>query len=71
MVEAVMRHSLPDRLLQVLPPDAMLPAAHPASGKTQQFGRATAYLCRNRSCGLPITEAKALDAALSARLAAA
>jgi uncharacterized protein YyaL (SSP411 family) len=71
MVEAVMRHSLPDRLLQVVPPEAALPEAHPASGKIQQNGKATAYLCRNRSCGLPITEAKALDAALSTRLAAA
>ena len=44
---------------------------HPAFGKTQQNGKATAYLCRNRSCGLPITEPRALDAALSTRLAAA
>jgi uncharacterized protein YyaL (SSP411 family) len=66
MVAAVMRHSLPDRLLQVVPPDAALPRTHPAFGKTQQNGKATAYLCHNRSCGLPITEAKALDAALAA-----
>jgi len=71
MVEAVMRHSLPDRLLQVVPPDAALPETHPAFGKTQQNGKATAYLCRNRSCGLPISEATALDAALSTRRAAA
>jgi uncharacterized protein YyaL (SSP411 family) len=71
MVTAVMRHSLPDRLLQVVPPDAALPETHPAFGKTQQNGKATAYLCRNRSCGLPITEPRALDAALSTRLAAA
>jgi uncharacterized protein YyaL (SSP411 family) len=71
LVEVVMRHSLPDRLLQVVPPDATLPETHPAFGKTQQQGRATAYLCRDRSCGLPITEAGALDAALSTRLAAA
>jgi uncharacterized protein YyaL (SSP411 family) len=71
MVEAVMRHSLPDRLLQVVPPDAALPEAHPAFGKTQQNGKATAYLCKNRRCGLPITEPRMLHAALSARLAAA
>jgi uncharacterized protein YyaL (SSP411 family) len=71
LVEAVLRHSLPDRLLQVVPPDAALPQAHPAFGKTRQNGKATAYLCRNRSCGLPITEPTALDAALSLRLAAA
>jgi uncharacterized protein YyaL (SSP411 family) len=66
LVEAVMRHSLPDRLLQVVPPEAALPATHPAFGKTRQNGKATAYLCRNRSCGLPITEPTALDAALAA-----
>jgi uncharacterized protein YyaL (SSP411 family) len=71
LVEAVLRHSLPDRLLQVVPPDAALPQTHPAFGKTRQNGRATAYLCRHRSCGLPITEPTALDAALSLRLAAA
>jgi uncharacterized protein YyaL (SSP411 family) len=71
MVEAVMRHSLPDRLLQVVPPDAALPESHPAFGKTQLNGKATAYLCKNRSCSLPITEVKGLDAALSTRLAAA
>jgi uncharacterized protein YyaL (SSP411 family) len=71
LVEAVMRHSLPDRLLQVVPPDAALPEAHPAFGKSQQNGKATAYLCKNRSCGLPIIEPRALDAALSTRLAAA
>ncbi|GAB2177724.1 thioredoxin domain-containing protein [Dongia sp. agr-C8] len=71
LIKTAMRHSLPDRLLQVVPPDTTLPAAHPASGKTQQNGKATAYLCRNRSCGLPITDPKALDAALSTQLAAA
>ena len=70
LVAAVMRHSLPDRLLQVVPPEAALPEAHPAFGKTRQDGQATAYLCRNRSCGLPITEPRALDAALSTRFAA-
>jgi uncharacterized protein YyaL (SSP411 family) len=54
-----------------VPPEAKLPEAHPAFGKTQTNGKATAYLCRNRSCSLPISEAKALDAALSTRLAAA
>jgi hypothetical protein len=71
MIGAVMRHSLPDRLLQVVPPGAGLPETHPAFGKAQQNGKATAYLCRNRSCGLPITEPQTLDAALSTRPAAA
>jgi len=70
MVAAVLGHSLPDRLLQVLAPDAPLPEMHPASGKTQQNGKATAYICRHNTCGLPITDPKALSAALSTRLSA-
>ena len=66
-----MAHSLPDRLLQVVAPGASLPDSHPAFGKTQKDGKATVYLCRHRSCGLPITDPSALDAALSTRLAAA
>jgi len=71
MVQAVARHSLPDRLLQVVAPDASLPVSHPAFGKTQQNGKATAYLCRDRSCGLPITTVAELDATLSGGLASA
>jgi hypothetical protein len=75
LVEAVMRPSLPDRLLQIVPPETSLPDSHPAFGKTQQNGpdgapRATAYLCRNGTCGLPITDPKALATALANRLAA-
>jgi uncharacterized protein len=51
-------------VLQVVAPGAALPPLHPARGKTQQEGRATAYLCRDRSCSLPITEPQALAAAL-------
>jgi uncharacterized protein YyaL (SSP411 family) len=75
LIEAVLGPSLPDRLLQIVPPDTHLPETHPAFGKTRQNGpdgrpRATAYLCRNGTCGLPIVEPKALAAALSTRLAA-
>jgi uncharacterized protein YyaL (SSP411 family) len=52
-------------VLQVVAPGAALPPLHPAHGKTQQDGRATAYLCRDRSCSLPITEPQALAAALA------
>jgi hypothetical protein len=51
-------------------PDAPLPQTHPAFGKTQQDGKATAYVCRHNACGLPITDPKALSAALSTRLSA-
>ena len=70
MIAAALGPSLPDRLLQVVAPDAALPELHPAFGKTQQDGKATAYICRHNTCGLPITDPKALGAALSTRLAA-
>jgi uncharacterized protein YyaL (SSP411 family) len=70
LVETVMGHSLPDRLLQIVPPETSLPDSHPAFGKTRQDGKATAYLCRNGACGLPITDPKALAGALSTHHAA-
>ena len=45
-------------------PDTDLPAGHPAAGKGQSKGRATAYVCRGPVCSLPITEPTALSAAL-------
>jgi uncharacterized protein YyaL (SSP411 family) len=70
MIAAALGVSLPDRLLQVVAPDQALPETHPAFGKTQQQGRATAFLCRHNTCGLPITEPGALAAALATRLGA-
>jgi len=48
-----------------LAPDAALPAGHPAQGKNQVDGTATAYVCRGPVCGLPITDAEALRTALA------
>jgi hypothetical protein len=56
--------SLPGRSLLVVAPGAALPAAHPAFGKTQIDGKATAYVCRGVTCSLPIVELEALAAAL-------
>ncbi len=67
LVAAVLGRSLPDRLLQVIAPDVALPQTHPAFGKAQQGGKATAYICRHNTCGLPITDPGALGAALSTR----
>ena len=41
-----------------------LPEGHPAQGKGQIDGAATAYVCRNMACGLPLTDAAGLRAAL-------
>ena len=56
---------LPDRVLQVMEPDGpALPAGHPAAGKGQSDGQATAYVCRGTTCSLPITSGDELRRAL-------
>jgi uncharacterized protein YyaL (SSP411 family) len=65
LIATALGRSLPDRLLQIVAPDATLPEAHPAFGKTQQGGKATAYVCRHNTCGLPITDPAALSAAIA------
>ncbi|HEX4113560.1 MAG TPA: thioredoxin domain-containing protein [Stellaceae bacterium] len=64
LLQAVDGASLPNRVLNVVAPDLDLPADHPASGKGQIGGQATAYLCEGPVCSLPITAAAALTAAL-------
>ena len=64
MIRAVYSLSLPNRVLSVIGPDDSMPQGHPAAGKTQQGGKATAYLCVGPTCSLPVTEAGALRALL-------
>ena len=50
--------SLPNLVLQIVTPGyAELPAGHPARGKGQVGGKATAYLCEGPVCSLPLTDA--------------
>lgn len=65
MLDTVFSVSLPNRVLQVVPDGAALPAGHPASDKTRVGGHATAYICHGRTCSLPITDASALRDALN------
>jgi len=61
--------SAPDPAVVVLragDPNA-LPAAHPAFGKGPVAGSPAAYVCRRNVCGLPVTDAGALQALLAAR----
>ena len=52
-------------MLTQLGPKEALPLGHPAFGKGQQEGKATAYVCVGPVCSLPVTDAQALKAALS------
>ena len=45
--------------------DLGLPADHPASGKTAQDGKPTAYVCVGQTCSLPITDAGELTRRLA------
>ena len=60
LLAAVSALSLPTRVLAVVAPGTALPANHPAAGKDQVDGRATAYVCRGPVCSLPILDADAL-----------
>jgi uncharacterized protein len=43
-------------IVQFIAPDELLPAHHPATGKSQLKGRPTLYLCRGTRCAAPVTE---------------
>ena len=58
------RSPRPDVVMMVVPPDAALPAGHPAQGKGMVNRRVTAYVCADQTCGPPVTEPAALAAAL-------
>lgn len=71
LVQAARRHYLPNKmLLQLAPQDAAgilqkLPLLQEVlAGKCQVEGKATAYVCHNFTCSLPITDAEALAALL-------
>ena len=66
LLERIYGASLPDCLLQLVPPGSDLPPEHPAHGKGQIDGRATAYVCRGTTCSLPITDPVELARALAA-----
>ena len=65
LVAAVLGRSLPNRILSIIAPAERLPEGHPAAGKTQMNGQATAYVCRGTTCSLPITAPTGLSQALA------
>ena len=65
MLETLNGASMPNRVLRVVAPGETLPDGHPAGGKGQKDGVATAYICRGQTCSLPITEPGALVSTLA------
>jgi uncharacterized protein YyaL (SSP411 family) len=65
LAAAVFGRSLPNRILSIIAPAQRLPEQHPAAGKAQSNGQATAYVCRGATCSLPITAPTGLSQALA------
>jgi uncharacterized protein YyaL (SSP411 family) len=57
--------SLPEAVVLQIAPDMALPAGHPAFGKGQVDGRATAYVCPGQTCLAPVMEPLDLAASLA------
>jgi len=62
LLEAAWRAWHPDLVIMAVPATHAFPAGHPASGKTMVAGRATAYVCVNQHCSLPVQEGARLAA---------
>ena len=65
LVGAALTTAQPDLVMQRIDPGAELAPGHPARGKTQSDGKATAYVCVGPVCSLPITTPKDLHDALA------
>ena len=61
LLREVYDHSLPNRVLQIVEPGTEFPANHPAAGRGQSESNATAYVCRNQTCSLPVMDAASLS----------
>ncbi len=61
------RVSVPARVVSVIASGNDLSRGHPAAGKTQIDGRATAYVCHGPVCSAPLTDPQALHAYLTER----
>ena len=59
--------SLPNLVLQIVPPGADLPTTHPAHGKGALGGQPTVYVCEGPVCSPPLTDPVALAEDLKAR----
>lgn len=67
LLDAIEKHSLPDRILNVIATAQHLPDGHPATGKDQINGKPTAYICEGPVCSLPMTTPEDLTTFLAIR----
>ena len=65
LLTAAHRAAQPNLVVQLVAPGTDLPTGHPAHGKTQQGGAATAYVCARQICSLPFTNAQELQDAIA------
>lgn len=65
MHQAVLSHSLPNRVLLHVAKSAVLPTSHPAHGKEPIRNKLTAYVCRGTTCSLPLNDPEALSVQLA------
>jgi uncharacterized protein len=70
MLRAVYGCCAPNRILSVVPPGRVVPVGHIAEGKISIDGRATAYICIDQTCSVPITEPDVLYKSLSGQVRA-
>jgi uncharacterized protein len=67
LLSAARRAYLPNRALALVDPASPEGATGPAAlleGRGQEGGKATAYVCRDRTCSLPVTDSDAMVALL-------
>jgi uncharacterized protein YyaL (SSP411 family) len=65
LLRAVEDCCVPNRILSVLVDGQQCPEGHPAHGKQAIDNQATAFVCLNQTCSLPITDPKILRGILS------
>ena len=64
LAEAAWKSPNMNTLIQRIAPEDTLPNGHPAAGKDQRDGKATAYICVGQTCSQPLTDVAALEEAL-------
>ena len=67
LLRTIYDNSLPNRVVTVIAPNETLPETHPAAGKGQIDGVATAYVCEGQTCSPPLNDPDALRADLATR----